>query len=521
MEPFALESSEAWRHLSALGRSRSLADLFADDPDRARRYTFEAGDLRVDISRQQIDGDVLDAFIDVLTDARVTERRDELFGGLPVNTSEARSVLHPALRASVHPELMVDGVAVDAAVRGELHRLRTFATEVRADPHWREIVNIGIGGSDLGPAMAARALADFVAPGLRLHFVSNVDGADLEAVLAHCDPAQTLFIVVSKTFTTVETMANADTARRWIVEALGEAAVDRHFVAVSSDLDAVSAFGISRAFGIWDWVGGRFSLPSAVGLSLMIGIGPDRFDELLEGYRIIDEHFVHAPPERNVPMLMAMLSVWNSTVLGRATRAVIPYAAGLARLPAFLQQLEMESNGKSVRGDGTAVVTTTGPIIWGEPGTNGQHAFFQLLHQGTTIVPVDFIGFARAGHRHPRHHDLLMANLFAQARALAFGRSGSTQEPAPPERRFDGDRPSTLILAERLTPSTLGQIIALYEHGVLVQGIIWGINSFDQWGVELGKEIATSILADIEAPDFEGGYDSATDRSIEWYRRYR
>ncbi|MEX2626891.1 MAG: glucose-6-phosphate isomerase, partial [Ilumatobacteraceae bacterium] len=393
----------------------------------------------------------------------------------------------------------------------------------RADDRITDVVNIGIGGSDLGPAMAARALTAFAHPRIRTHFVSNVDGADIHGALAGLDPAATLFVVASKTFTTIETITNATTARDWLVGRLGESAVSDHFVAVSTNADEVAAFGIDTAnmFGFWDWVGGRYSVASAIGLSLMISIGPDGFRELLAGMRAIDEHFLGAPLEANVPVLLGMIGVWYADVHGRDTKAVLPYAHELARFPAYLQQLDMESNGKSVRLDGAPVGTSTGPIVWGEPGTNGQHAFYQLLHQGTRVVPVDFIGVARPNHPYRHHHDLLVANLLAQAEALAFGR----ENPTEPHRHFDGDRPSTMILLERLTPSTLGQLIALYEHVVFVQGAVWGINSFDQWGVELGKELAGRIMPEltgepsgVPAPD---RHDASTNALIRWYRERR
>jgi glucose-6-phosphate isomerase len=390
---------------------------------------------------------------------------------------------------------------------------------VRGDDRIRHVVNIGIGGSDLGPAMASRALHAFGHERIRCSFVSNVDGDDIATVLADSDPAETLFVVASKTFGTIETLTNARTARVWLVDALGEDAVGEHFVAVSTNAERVAEFGIDTAnmFGFWDWVGGRYSVDSAIGLSLMIAIGPERFAEFLAGFHAIDEHFRTAPLDANAPVLMALLGVWYANGLGFATKAVLPYANELDRFPAYLQQLDMESNGKSVDLDGRRVDHDTGPIVWGEPGTNGQHAFYQLLHQGTRIVPVDFIGFAHPSHPYREHHDLLVSNLFAQSEALAFGRPN----PDEPHRSFDGDRPNTVILADRLTPSVLGQLIALYEHVVHVQGTIWGVDSYDQWGVELGKELANAItpeLVDTPRPD---RHDSATNALIAWYRARR
>ncbi len=423
-----------------------------------------------------------------------------MFAGEHINVTEDRAVLHVALRAPAGAVIDVDGHDVVPDVHAVLRSMGEFADRVRADDRITDVVNIGIGGSDLGPAMASRALAAFGHPRLTTHFVSNVDGADIDAVLRRLDPAATLFIVASKTFGTIETLTNARTARAWLVDALGEGAVPDHFVAVSTNAERVAEFGIDTAnmFGFWDWVGGRYSVDSAIGLSLMILIGPEQFGQFLEGFRTIDEHFRSAPPAENAPVVLGMIGVLHVNVLGRDTKAVLPYAQELARFPAYLQQLDMESNGKRVRLDGSPVAGDTGPIVWGEPGTNGQHAFYQLLHQGTHVVPADFIGFAKPNHPYQEHHDLLMANLFAQAEALAFGRSNA----AEPYRDFPGDRPSTMILAERLTPAVLGQLIALYEHIVFVQGVVWGINSFDQWGVELGKELANRITPELTgAPD--------------------
>jgi glucose-6-phosphate isomerase len=498
---------------------RTLAELFGSDPERAARFVVHAADLRIDYSKQPIDDQLMAALLDWAAEAGVAERRDAMFAGERINVTEDRAVLHTALRAPVGAVIETDGENVVTGVHEVLDAMRSFADRIRADDRITDIVNIGIGGSDLGPAMVAGALTAFGHPRLRAHFVSNVDGADIDAVLRQIEPASTLFIVASKTFGTIETLTNAGTARAWLVDELGDAAVAEHFVAVSTNAERVEAFGIDTAnmFGFWDWVGGRYSVDSAIGLSVMIMIGPDAFSDFLAGFHAIDEHFRTAPPAENAPLIMAMIGVLNANVLGRDTKAVLPYAQELARFPAYLQQLDMESNGKRVRLDGTAVDGDTGPIVWGEPGTNGQHAFYQLLHQGTRIVPADFIGFARPNHPYVHHHDLLMANLFAQAEALAFGRANVDE----PHRNFPGNRPSTMILAERLTPSVLGQLIALYEHVVFVQGAIWGIDSFDQWGVELGKELANQITPELTGDPNPSAHDSSTNAAIDWYRARR
>ncbi len=498
---------------------RTLAELFEVDPGRSDRYVVVAGDLRIDYSKHPVDDDILAMLLDQAEAAGVVSRRDAMFAGAHINVTEDRAVLHTALRAPRDAVIEADGVDVVPDVHAVLDAMRTFADRIRADDLITDVVNIGIGGSDLGPAMAARALAAFGHPRLRAHFVSNVDGADVHATLQRLDPASTLFIVASKTFGTIETLTNAHTARTWLVDELGEAAVADHFVAVSTNAERVAAFGIetTNMFGFWDWVGGRYSIDSAIGLSLMILIGPDAFSEFLGGFHTIDEHFRTSPLDANAPVLLGMIGILHSDVLGRDTKVVLPYAQELARFPAYLQQLDMESNGKRVRLDGSPVDGDTGPIVWGEPGTNGQHAFYQLLHQGTRVVPADFIGFATPNHPYRHHHDLLMSNLFAQAEALAFGRPN----PAEPHRHFPGDRPSTLILADRLTPSVLGQLIALYEHIVFVQGAVWGINSFDQWGVELGKELANRITPELtDLPD-PAMHDSSTNAAIAWYRDRR
>ena len=477
------------------------------------------GDLRIDFSKQPVTDDVLTGLFTRARGAEVEARRDAMFSGEHINTTEDRAVLHTALRAPRHAVVEVDGHDVIPGVHAVLDAMAAFADRIRADERITDVVNIGIGGSDLGPAMASEALSAFGHPRLRAHFVSNVDGADIHRTLSALDPESTLFVVASKTFGTIETLTNARTARSWLVAALGESAVAEHFVAVSTNAERVSAFGIDTAnmFGFWDWVGGRYSVDSAIGLSLMILIGPERFREFLDGFRVVDDHFRTAPLERNAPVVMAMIGILHSDDLGRPTKAVLPYAQELARFPAYLQQLDMESNGKRVRLDGSPVDGDTGPIVWGEPGTNGQHAFYQLLHQGTRVVPVDFIGFATPNHPYRNHHDLLMSNLFAQAEALAFGRDDVDE----PYRHFPGDRPSTTILADRLTPSVLGQLIALYEHIVFVQGVVWGINSFDQWGVELGKELADRITPELTGDSQPDRHDASTNAAIAWYRRRR
>ena len=506
--------------LEALARPAGLRDLFTNDPDRAERYVIEAGDLRVDFSKQRVDDTVLAALLDLASQRGVEARRDAMFAGEHINVTEDRAVMHVALRAPSDMVMTVDGHDVVPDVHAVLDQMATFADRIRADERITHIVNIGIGGSDLGPAMAARALDAYRHQRLRCSFVSNVDGADIAGVLAGSDPASTLFIIASKTFGTIETLTNARTARDWLVAALGEDAVGEHFVAVSTNAERVAAFGIDTAnmFGFWDWVGGRYSVDSAIGLSLMIAIGPDRFRDFLDGFHTIDEHFRTTPLAQNAPAMLALIGVWNANILGFDTKAVLPYAEELGRFPAYLQQLDMESNGKSVHLDGSPVTVDTGPIVWGEPGTNGQHAFYQLLHQGTRVVPADFIGFARPHHSYPGHHDLLMANLFAQSEALAFGRDAAPDEPY---RQFDGNRPNTVILADQLTPSVLGQLIALYEHIVHVQGTIWGIDSYDQWGVELGKELATDITTELTGEANPAAHDSATNALIAWYRARR
>ena len=535
-----ISTTPEWAALQATSAPAHLRSLFADDPARAERYVVHAGDLRIDYSKHRIDDSVLAALLAVADAAGVAVHRDAMFRGEKVNVTEQRAALHTALRAPRSAQVFVDGRDVIPDVHAVLDRMAAFAGKVRSG-EWRgatgqpirTVVNIGIGGSDLGPAMAYLATDAFGRPDLRCRFVSNVDGADIHSNLRDLDPASTLFVISSKTFTTIETITNAHEARRWLVDALGADAVSRHFVAVSTNADQVAAFGIDTVndhggnmFGFWDWVGGRYSVDSAIGLTLMIAIGADGFREFLDGFHTIDTHFCSAPAAQNAPVLMGLLGIWYHNVLGAETKAVLPYAHELRRFTAYLQQLDMESNGKSVRADGGEVTITTGPVIWGEPGTNGQHAFFQLLHQGTRLVPVDLIGFARPNHPLLAQHDLLMSNLFAQGEALAFGKTLSEvrAEGAPshqqPHRVFPGNRPSTTILAPCLTPGVLGQLVALYEHVVFVQGVVWGVNSFDQWGVELGKALANRITPELQGTDVPH-HDSGTNGLIEWYRANR
>jgi glucose-6-phosphate isomerase len=530
-----ITTTDAWNELVVTPRPAHLRELFAADPARAQRYTFAAGDLLVDASKNLIDDEVVQRLLAVAKASGFERRRDAMFAGEQINVTEQRAVLHTALRAPRGSTVVVDGIDVIPGVHETLDRMAVFADDVR-NGTWlgatglpiRTVVNVGIGGSDLGPAMAYLATRAFGRADLQCRFVSNVDGADIHSNLADLDPATTLVVVSSKTFTTIETLTNATAARLWLTRALGDDAVPRHFVAVSTNAEKVAAFGIDTAnmFGFWDWVGGRYSVDSAIGLSLMIAIGADGFADFLGGFNAIDEHFRNAPVERNVPVIMAMLGVWYSNVLGAETKAVLPYAHELRRFAAYLQQLDMESNGKSVRVDGGAVHTATGPVVWGEPGTNGQHAFYQLLHQGTRLVPIDFIGFAQPNHPLVEQHDLLMSNLFAQGEALAFGKTlgeviaEGVAEHQQPHRVFPGNRPSTTVLAPKLTPAVLGQLIALYEHIVFVQGCVWGVNSFDQWGVELGKALANRITPELTSTDAPQ-HDSSTAALIQWYRDNR
>ena len=526
----------AWARLSDLAiglQGRDLRGLFADEPDRGPAWTLEAAGLRADFSKQRITGEVTSALLDLAREQGVLAKRDAMFAGEHINATEDRAVLHTALRLPSGATLEVDGVDVAAEVRDVLERMADFSDRVR-DGRWTgatgermlNIVNIGIGGSDLGPAMAYEALRFYSDRDMTFRFVSNVDPTDITEALRGLDPAQTLFIVASKTFGTQETLTNAKAARDWIVEALGEGAVEKHFVAVSTNAERVTAFGIDVAnmFGFLDWVGGRYSMDSAIGLSTMIAIGPGRFREMLDGFHAMDEHFRHADPESNIPLRMGLIAVWNRDFLDIPTNAVLPYAQFLSRFPAYLQQLTMESNGKSVRIDGAPVDYNTGAIYWGEPGTNGQHSFYQLLHQGTEIVSCDFILFAQALEPVFDMQDMLAANAIAQAAVLAFGRTAEevradgTPEALVPHKVMPGNRPSTFILAARLEPHALGALIAMYEHSVFVQGAVWGIDSFDQWGVELGKAMANSILPDLQDADRPLDRDSSTDALIRAYQ---
>jgi glucose-6-phosphate isomerase len=527
-------------HAAALG-DHDLRALFAADPSRAERLQLDAAGWHLDYAKQRVTDETMRLLVQLAEARGWRERVDATFAGVHVNATEDRPVLHMALRMPADSTLVVDGVDVVAEVHAVLDRMGEFAAQVR-DGMWlgstgdriRNVVNIGIGGSDLGPAMAYDALRAYSHPSLRLRFVSNVDGADLVDALSGFDAAETLFIISSKTFTTVETITNANSARAWLLDRLGgdEAAIARHFVAVSTNTAKVEEFGIDPAnmFEFWDWVGGRYSMWSAIGLSLMIAIGPENFADLLAGAHEMDEHFRTAPLSENLPATMALLACWYRDALGAQTHAVVPYAQALAKLPSYLQQLEMESNGKSVRLDGSPVDAPTGAIVWGTVGTNGQHAYFQLLHQGTTLVPIDFIGFVRAQPDHDleRHQDLLVANLLAQAEALAFGKTASevAAEGVPavqvPHRTFSGNRPSSVLFADQLTPRTLGALVAAYEHKVLTLGVLWGIDSFDQWGVELGKALAGRIVNELEAGTEPAlAHDGSTNALIRRYRAGR
>ncbi len=519
-------------------RDVHLRELFAADPDRGTRMTASGASLFLDYSKHRATPETMSLLVALARECGLSERTKAMFSGERLNLTENRAVLHVALRAPRGASIVVDGVNVVPLVHAVLDRMRAFSEAVR-DGAWngftghqiRNIVNIGIGGSDLGPAMAYRALAHYTKRDLTVRFVSNVDGTAFAEATRDLDPSETLCIVSSKTFTTVETMTNATAAREWIVGALGdERAVAQHFVAVSTNEAAVRAFGIDPAnmFGFWDWVGGRYSMDSAIGLSTMLAIGPDSFEEMLGGFHAMDEHFEAAPLDRNLPVILALLGIWYTDFFGAQSAAVLPYDQYLSRFPSYLQQLIMESNGKSVTLHGERVRYATSPVIWGEPGTNGQHSFHQLLHQGTPLVPVDFIGFSQSLNPAGAQHDLLMANLFAQAAALAFGKSAAevraegTAELLVPHRVFEGNRPSSVILAERLTPATLGALIALYEHAVFTQGVIWDIDSFDQWGVELGKTLATRIAADLTpGVDTTPAHDSSTNALISRYRASR
>ena len=543
-----ITASAQWSELAKVYEEKkdlNLRELFAADADRARNFTFDAAGLHVDLSKNLIDGDIVKQLVEVAKAADLEARRDSMFAGEHINNTEDRAVLHTALRIPAEDDLTVDGQDVAADVHEVLGRMRDFATALRSGA-WlghtghtiKKVVNIGIGGSDLGPAMAAKALRSYEVAGISAEFVSNVDPADMAATLDGLDAESTLFIIASKTFTTQETLTNAHAARRWLIEQFDgdESAVAKHFVAVSTNAEKVAEFGIDteNMFPFWNWVGGRYSVDCAIGLSLMCTIGPMDFMRFLEGFHAMDEHFRTAPLEENVPALMGLLGVWYTNFFGAQTHAVLPYSQDLGRFPAYLQQLTMESNGKSVRRDGTAVTApSTGEIYWGEPGTNGQHAFFQLMHQGTRLIPADFIGFARPKQDFPTAdgsgsmHDLLMGNFFAQTKVLAFGKTAEeiaaegVDEAVVPHKVMPGNRPTTTILAEELTPAVLGALIALYEHIVFTQGVIWDINSFDQWGVELGKQQANDLAPAVSGAEAADSGDQSTDELIGWYRSNR
>ncbi|OFB35932.1 glucose-6-phosphate isomerase [Mycolicibacterium sp. (ex Dasyatis americana)] len=541
-----ITATPAWqalsKHYDEIGDIH-LTELFAEDPNRGTELVLTVGDLYIDYSKHRVTRRTLELLTDLARTAGLEARRDAMFAGEHINTSEDRAVLHTALRLPADAALTVDGQNVVADVHAVLDRMGDFTDRLRSG-EWsgatgeriKTVVNIGIGGSDLGPVMVYDALRHYADAGVSARFVSNVDPADLVATLADLDPATTLFIVASKTFSTLETLTNATAARRWLVDALGEDAVAKHFVAVSTNAKLVQDFGIDtdNMFGFWDWVGGRYSVDSAIGLSVMAVIGRERFAEFLSGFHLVDEHFRTAPLAANAPALLGLIGLWYSNFFGAQSRAVLPYSNDLSRFAAYLQQLTMESNGKSVRADGSAVSTDTGEIFWGEPGTNGQHAFYQLLHQGTRLVPADFIGFSEPTDDLPTAdgtgsmHDLLMSNFFAQTQVLAFGRDAAaiardlpvgTPESVVPHKVMPGNRPTTSILATRLTPSVVGQLIALYEHQVFTEGVVWGIDSFDQWGVELGKTQAKALLPVITEPQSPSRQsDSSTDALV---RRYR
>ncbi|CAJ1499172.1 glucose-6-phosphate isomerase [[Mycobacterium] holstebronense] len=541
-----ISTTPAWnalrKHHQQIGDTH-LREFFADDPDRGARFTVTVGDLYIDYSKHRITAETVGLLVDLARAAGLEDRRDAMFAGVHINTSEDRAVLHTALRLPRNADLHVDGQDVVADVHTVLDAMGDFTDRLRSG-EWtgatgkriETVVNIGIGGSDLGPVMVDRALRHYADAGIAARFVSNVDPADLIAKLAGLDPATTLFIVASKTFSTLETLTNATAARRWLTAALGDAAVSQHFVAVSTNAALVEEFGIDTAnmFGFWDWVGGRYSVDSAIGLAVMAVIGRERFAEFLSGFHIVDEHFRTAPLESNAPALLGLIGLWYSDFFGAQSRAVLPYSNDLDRFAAYLQQLTMESNGKSTRADGTPVSTDTGEIYWGEPGTNGQHAFYQLLHQGTRLIPADFIGFSQpvddlaTADGTGSMHDLLMSNFFAQTQVLAFGKSAEeiaaegTPADVVPHKVMPGNRPTTSILATQLTPSVLGQLIALYEHQVFTEGVVWGIDSFDQWGVELGKTQAKAllpVLTDDASPPPQT--DSSTDALVRRYRAER
>jgi glucose-6-phosphate isomerase len=538
----ALTQRKAWKALASHQKKIQrlhLRKLFATDADRGTRMTVEALGLFLDYSKNRVTNETLRLLFALARESALPSRIKAMFSGEKINITENRAVLHVALRAPKGATILVDGKNVVPEVHAVLNKMAGFARRVRGG-EWkghtgkriRNVVNIGIGGSDLGPVMAYEALKHYTDRSMTFRFVSNVDGIDFVEATRDLDPAETLFIVSSKTFTTQETMTNAQSARAWLLEGLGgnPKAVAKHFVAVSTNAEKVSAFGIDTAnmFGFWDWVGGRYSMDSAIGLSTMLAVGPENFRKLLQGFHEMDEHFRTAPFEKNLPVLMALLSIWNTDFLGAHTVAVLPYEQYLKRFPAYLQQLTMESNGKHVTLEGRAVDYQTSPIYWGEPGTNGQHSFYQLIHQGTRLIPCDFIAFARALTPLGKHHDILLANVFAQAEALAFGKTAAEvkAEGTPawlvPHRVFEGNRPSNTILADRLTPEILGKLVALYEHIVFTQGVIWNLDSFDQWGVELGKVLAQRIMPELESktpPRLK--HDTSTNNLIRRYRKLK
>ena len=538
----ALKRRAAWKALAAhhkQARDLHLRELFAADAKRGERLTAEAVGLYLDYSKNRITDDTLKLLLQLAEESGLRARIDAMFCGEKINVTEQRAVLHVALRAPRGASIVVDGENVVPQVHAVLDKMADFSNRVRSG-EWKghtgkrikNVINIGIGGSDLGPVMAYEALRHYSERSMTFRYVSNVDGIDFVEATRDLDPAETLFIVSSKTFTTLETMTNAQSARDWSLSGLGGdvKAVAKHFGAVSTNAEKVSAFGIDTAnmFGFWDWVGGRYSMDSAIGLSTMIAIGPDNFRAMLDGFHQMDEHFRTAPFEKNLPVLMGLLSVWYNDFFGAQTMAVLPYENYLRRFPAYLQQLTMESNGKHVTLDGTQVDYDTSPIYWGEPGTNGQHSFYQLIHQGTRLIPCDFIAFAHALTPLGRHHDMLLANVFAQTEALAFGKTPEqvkaegTPDWLVPHRVFEGNRPSNTILADRLTPETLGKLVALYEHNVCTQGVIWNINSFDQWGVELGKALAQAIIPELESPATSKlEHDSSTNNLIVRYRKMK
>jgi glucose-6-phosphate isomerase len=534
-----LTESAAWKaleqHHAEVG-TKQIKELFAADPTRGERYTAEAAGIFLDYSKNRITDQTLKLLFALAEDRGLAERRDAMFRGDKINITEHRAVLHVALRASKDESIVVDGEDVVPQVHAVLDKMAGFAERVRSG-EWKghtgkrikNIVNIGIGGSDLGPVMAYEALKHYSQRDLTFRFVSNVDGTDFAEAVLDLVAEETLFLVASKTFTTLETMTNAHTAREWALASLkDDASIAKHFVAISTNAKEVAKFGIDteNMFGFWDWVGGRYSMDSAIGLSTMLAIGPDNFRAMLDGFHQMDLHFRTAPLAQNLPVLLGLLTVWYTDFFNAQTQAILPYEQYLKRFPAYLQQLTMESNGKHVTLEGKHVETETGPIYWGEPGTNGQHSFYQLIHQGTRLIPCDFLGFFKTLNPLGRHHDMLMANVFAQAEALAFGkteeqvRAEGVPEALVPHKVFEGNRPSNVILADVLTPAVLGKLVALYEHAVFTQGVIWGIDSFDQWGVELGKVLATRILGELESESAPAdGHDSSTNHLIEIYRK--